>query len=212
MNYVYILECEDGSFYTGWTRDIEKRFTSHCLGKGAKYTRSHPPKRIVYCEILSSKQDAMSREWHIKRLSHQAKEELVQSYQRTNEKRRKSMSNLKFYKCENCGKMMVQLNSEASACPAGMVELTTASQSGAVEKHQPVVTVNGNHYKVQVGEVAHVMTEEHLIESIVVEFVNGFRVFHLGVGANPEVEFDSEEKPVAVYEYCNLHGLWKESL
>ncbi|TGA96512.1 GIY-YIG nuclease family protein [Sporolactobacillus shoreae] len=78
-NYsVYILECADGSLYTGYAADVHRRFELHCSGKGAKYTRSHKPLRIVYEETLPDKSTALQREWAIKHLSKQKKEELIQ--------------------------------------------------------------------------------------------------------------------------------------
>ena len=70
MNHTYMIECEDGSLYTGWTNNLEKRFAMHVAGKGAKYTRSHKPVRIVYDEISDTPQQAQKREYQIKRLSH----------------------------------------------------------------------------------------------------------------------------------------------
>ncbi|MFX3619058.1 MAG: GIY-YIG nuclease family protein [Sporolactobacillus sp.] len=75
---VYILECEDGSFYTGYAADVEARFALHLSGRGAKYTRSHRPRRIIYREMLPGKSAAMSREWAIKRMSRKEKEVLIQ--------------------------------------------------------------------------------------------------------------------------------------
>ena len=77
MHYVYILECEDGSYYTGYTTDPKRRIDQHFSGKGAKYTRSHKPIRMVYLEKHDEKKDAMSREWHIKHLSRREKEILI---------------------------------------------------------------------------------------------------------------------------------------
>ena len=77
MNYVYILRCSDGSLYTGWTNDLEKRLAAHTSGKGGKYTRSRLPLELVYFERLESKEEAMSREWHIKRLSRKEKLKLI---------------------------------------------------------------------------------------------------------------------------------------
>jgi putative endonuclease len=74
---VYILECSDGSLYTGYAADVHRRFVRHCSGKGAKYTRSHPPQRIVYVERLADRSSAMKREWAIKQLSRQQKEMLI---------------------------------------------------------------------------------------------------------------------------------------
>ncbi len=77
MNCVYMLRCADGSFYTGWTNDIEARVKAHQAGLGGKYTRAHLPVELVYCEKLPTKREAMSREWALKRLSHEKKLELV---------------------------------------------------------------------------------------------------------------------------------------
>lgn len=77
MNYVYILECEDGSYYTGWTNDLNRRFAMHCKGKGAKYTRTHHPLRIAYFEEFEDRIQAMKREYEIKQLSHLQKENLI---------------------------------------------------------------------------------------------------------------------------------------
>ena len=76
-HYVYIVKCSDGTLYTGYTTDIEKRIDAHNLGKGAKYTRSRRPVELVYHEEYDSKEEAMSREWHIKRLSRIQKERLI---------------------------------------------------------------------------------------------------------------------------------------
>lgn len=79
-NYAYILECSDGSFYCGWTNDLYARLESHNAGKGGKYTRSRLPVKLVYYEAFPTKEEAMSREWHIKRLSRKEKLELVRGY------------------------------------------------------------------------------------------------------------------------------------
>jgi len=68
VNYVYILRCGDGSLYTGWTNDLSARLAAHQSGRGGKYTRSHQPVELVYYEVLPTRQEAMSREWHLKRL------------------------------------------------------------------------------------------------------------------------------------------------
>ena len=77
MNYVYILECEDGSYYTGWTNDLNRRFEMHCNGNGAKYTRTHHPRRIAYFEEFEDRIQAMKREYEIKQFSHLQKEKLI---------------------------------------------------------------------------------------------------------------------------------------
>lgn len=76
-NYVYIVKCHDGTFYTGWTNHLDKRIQAHNLGKGAKYTKSRRPVQLIYYEVFDNKIDAMKREYAIKQLSRQEKEKLV---------------------------------------------------------------------------------------------------------------------------------------
>lgn len=76
-NYTYIVRCKDNSFYIGWTNNLEKRIKAHNEGKGAKYTKPRRPVKLVYYEIFSTKQEAMSREYHLKKLSHKEKEKLI---------------------------------------------------------------------------------------------------------------------------------------
>ncbi len=78
MNVTYILECGDGSYYTGWTNDIEKRLAAHRNGEGAKYTRGRGPLRLIYLEVFASKEEAMQWEAFIKRLSREAKRALIE--------------------------------------------------------------------------------------------------------------------------------------
>ncbi len=75
--YVYILKCLDGSFYTGYTKDVEERTRQHQNGTGARYTRIHKPESIVYTELFDSRSKAMKREREIKKLSHQQKLTLI---------------------------------------------------------------------------------------------------------------------------------------
>ena len=75
--YVYILQCMDGSFYTGYTKDIDERTKQHQNGTGAKYTKSHRPQRVAYVELFGTRGAAMKREREIKKLSHQQKLALV---------------------------------------------------------------------------------------------------------------------------------------
>lgn len=80
MNYVYILRCGDGSLYTGWTNNLERRFKSHCEGKGAKYTRGRGPLELVYYEEFDDKIEAMKREYAIKKLKKCEKELLINNF------------------------------------------------------------------------------------------------------------------------------------
>ena len=77
MNYTYILECADGTLYTGWTNDLDKRLQAHNSGKGAKYTRSRLPVKMVYAESHANKRDAMRREHEIKQLARNEKLTLI---------------------------------------------------------------------------------------------------------------------------------------
>lgn len=76
-NFTYIVECSDHTLYTGWTNDLEKRIRAHNEGKGAKYTKSRRPVRLVYFETFSTKEEAMSREYRIKRMSRKEKMKLL---------------------------------------------------------------------------------------------------------------------------------------
>ena len=75
--YTYMVECSDGSYYTGYTTDLEKRVASHNAGAGAKCTKSRRPVRLIYSEKYETKHDAMSREMKIKQLTHQEKAALI---------------------------------------------------------------------------------------------------------------------------------------
>ncbi len=77
--YVYILRCSDGSLYTGYTVDLTHRVAVHNSGRGAKYTRSHLPVKLVYHEVLQDKGAALKREAELKKLSHIQKEILITS-------------------------------------------------------------------------------------------------------------------------------------
>jgi len=77
--YCYILECSDGTYYTGWTTDPQRRLRQHTLGSGARYTRSRRPVRLVYVEEQPDRSSAMRREFRIKRMSREAKEKLIKS-------------------------------------------------------------------------------------------------------------------------------------
>ena len=73
MNYTYMARCADGSLYTGWTNDLDKRIKAHNAGKGAKYTKTRLPVELVYWEEYETKEAAMSREYAIKRMTREKK-------------------------------------------------------------------------------------------------------------------------------------------
>jgi putative endonuclease len=80
--YCYLLECADGSFYCGWTTDVERRLKIHQRGKGARYTRMNGPVRLAYFEEVEDRKAAMKREIAIKRLPHEKKKRLAEEFPR----------------------------------------------------------------------------------------------------------------------------------
>lgn len=76
-NYVYILECSDHTFYTGWTTNLENRIHTHNQGMGAKYTRGRLPVKLVYYETFDDKSSALKKEYEIKHLTRKDKEKLI---------------------------------------------------------------------------------------------------------------------------------------
>ena len=77
-SYVYILRCGDGTFYTGWTNDLEKRTAAHNDGRGSRYTRARRPVELIYSERVSSKNEAMKREREIKKMRRATKKSLIE--------------------------------------------------------------------------------------------------------------------------------------
>ena len=121
----------------------------------------------------------------------------------------------KFFKCRHCGNVIekvVDSGVPVVCCGEKMEELIPNTVEASGEKHIPVVSVvDDSHIKVEVGSVAHPMLPEHHIAFIYVETENGG--IHINLTDKPEaVVCTCGAKPVAVYEYCNLHGLWKTTL
>ena len=121
---------------------------------------------------------------------------------------------VKFYRCKVCGKIIAMVKETAVptiCCGQEMYELIPGTTDGALEKHVPVVTRNGNIVEVKVGSVEHPMTPEHFIQWICLQTKNGNQRKMLKPSDKPEASFMIFENDVieAVYEYCNLHGLWK---
>ncbi len=120
---------------------------------------------------------------------------------------------VKFYICETCKNIITKIVDSkvpVVCCGKPMKELVHVAVDGALEKHVPKVTIEGNTVKVQIGEVIHPMLPEHYIQFIALETKNGVQIKNLKAGDEPKAEFvlaDGDEA-VAVYEYCNLHGLW----
>ena len=115
---------------------------------------------------------------------------------------------LRVYQCKECGKTIITKNELKKL--EGWVELTAGSTDAAQEKHVPVVTKKCKTVKVDVGSVAHPMTTEHWIEWVALETEQGYQVKYLTPGSEPVCTFTlaDGDKAVAVYAYCNLHGLW----
>ena len=121
-----------------------------------------------------------------------------------------------FYKCEHCGNIIAHINDSGVRCVCcgeTMKPLTPNTSDGAGEKHVPVLTKEGRTVTVTVGSVEHPMLDAHYIQFICLETENGVQIKYLKPGQEPKAEFSlNGEKPVAVYEYCNLHGLWVNEL
>ena len=120
---------------------------------------------------------------------------------------------VRFFKCAHCGNVAVKVYDQGvplSCCGQAMEELIADTADGAREKHVPQVAVEGATVRVQVGEVAHPMTEEHRIALVVLVTEKGYQVAPLSAQDAPEATFAVApgDAPVKVYEYCNLHGLW----
>jgi len=77
LNYTYMLKCSDGTLYTGWTNDLDKRVEAHNSGKGAKYTKARRPVELAYYEEFETKEQAMKREYAIKQLGRKEKQKLI---------------------------------------------------------------------------------------------------------------------------------------
>lgn len=127
------------------------------------------------------------------------------------------MKDVKFYRCNHCGNIIEKIIDSGVpvvCCGEKMTELVPNTSDGAGEKHVPVVEVNGNDVVVRVGEVDHPMIPAHFIQWIYVQTNLGGMRKDLTPEVGPTASFKlaEGETVVAVYEYCNLHGLWKTTL
>ena len=122
----------------------------------------------------------------------------------------------KFFVCKRCGNMVGFIDDKGVplvCCGENMAELVSNTVDASKEKHLPAVSVSGNSIGVQVGSVAHPMTDEHHIAFVYVETERGGQRKSLKVGEEPKLAFSVvDDKPVAVYAYCNLHGMWKTEI
>ena len=126
------------------------------------------------------------------------------------------MNENRFYICEHCGNLIGMINDAGvpmMCCGQKMSELKPGTVEASAEKHIPVVTIEENVVKVEIGSVAHPMIEEHSILWVYLQTDRGGQRKCLEVGKKPVVTFAlTDEKPVAAYSYCNLHGLWKADI
>lgn len=121
----------------------------------------------------------------------------------------------KFYICKHCGNIISFVKSSGApvtCCGEKMNELVPNTTDAATEKHVPVITVDGNTVKVDIGSVAHPMVEEHYITWVYIQTEKGGQRKELSPNDEPSVTFalTEDDKLVSAYEYCNLHGLWKK--
>ena len=126
------------------------------------------------------------------------------------------MAKSKFRICTHCGNfigMIKDTGVPVICCGEPMKEVVANTEDAAQEKHVPVVNVDGDNISVNVGSVDHPMLEEHWINWIYVETEKGAQRKELKPGEKPAAVFNvKDDKAIAVYEYCNLHGLWKKDL
>ena len=126
------------------------------------------------------------------------------------------MSNTKYYICEKCGNLIEKIDDSGVpvvCCGQKMTPVVAGTVEASREKHIPEVEIDGELLHVTVGAVLHPMTEPHHIAWIYVQFEDGGQLVYLDHEGEPKATVAlGGRKPVAVYEYCNLHGLWKKEL
>jgi len=125
-------------------------------------------------------------------------------------------SNHRFYKCDHCGNLTGLIENKGVplvCCGQKMTELVPNTVEASTEKHIPAVTAAADKISVQVGSTPHPMEEGHHIAFVYVQTEQGGQRKCLKAGAEPKCDFIfAEDKPVAVYAYCNLHGLWESGV
>lgn len=122
----------------------------------------------------------------------------------------------KFYICEHCGNIVGMVHDSGVpvvCCGQKMTRLEPGTVEASHEKHIPIVSVENGSVKVNIGSVPHPMIDEHFIQWVYLQTDRGGQRKCLSPGDAPEVSFAlADEKPVAVFAYCNLHGLWVAEL
>jgi len=126
---------------------------------------------------------------------------------------------LQFYKCNLCGNLLIPVVSAGVTpvcCGETMQALAAGATDASLEKHVPVIVRedDGKHIGIHIGSAPHPMTEEHLIQVVVLVYENRIYTFKLAPGGEPKARcaIKDNQVPVTVYAYCNLHGLWKTEL
>jgi superoxide reductase len=126
------------------------------------------------------------------------------------------MNTNRFFICEHCGNIIGMIHNSGvpmMCCGQKMKELVPGEVEASLEKHIPVVEVSGDKVSVVVGDVLHPQTAEHNITWVYLQTDRGGQRKCLPLDKEPKAEFSlCDEKPVAVYAYCNLHGLWKKDI
>ena len=126
------------------------------------------------------------------------------------------MSDNRFCVCEHCGNIVGMIHDAGvpmMCCGQKMKQLEPGTVEASAEKHIPVISVEGDTVSVSVGSVAHPMTAEHSIQWVYLQTDRGGQRKCIAVDSEPVVRFALvDEQPVAVYAYCNLHGLWKADI
>lgn len=120
----------------------------------------------------------------------------------------------KFYICKHCGNIIQMVHSsgvQVVCCGDPMTEMVANTTDAAQEKHVPVIEVDGDNVTVSIGSVSHPMVEEHHIVWVHLETTKGGQRKCFNVNDDPSLLFklSKDEKAIAAYAYCNLHGLWK---
>lgn len=121
------------------------------------------------------------------------------------------MENIEFYRCNVCGNMVAKIRNgggELVCCGKPMEKLEANTTDASHEKHVPVITKENGKIKVVVGSVPHPMLPEHHIEWIALVAGDKVQFEFLQPGREPKAEFNEADKGT-IYEYCNIHGLWK---
>ncbi|MDD3341866.1 MAG: desulfoferrodoxin family protein [Bacilli bacterium] len=122
---------------------------------------------------------------------------------------------MNFYKCLSCGDIALKIGEKdglLSCCDERMKKIVPGEIEASVEKHIPVIKQEENQITVEVGETEHPMIEVHYIMWIVLQTESGFSLKYLKPEEAPKAVFHTDEKVVAAYAYCNLHGLWKATV